>query len=199
MRALRLFVLQVFPRVGSTDERHADLHLYLFALFGVEGEVSPDIVARNLAMEVRVEFAFSGIGLPFGLGRHGALLFPKTALLGTAVDAHHEVERIDSLWVVVAKCAEEFAAFDFGVAHVAHSGAALVGQAFAQIEQHIGPTFGKGEAGDGTAERGRHLGEDAVFREAVAVVAGMSHLVGVGGTIVFVVRFEVACRGHQQE
>ena len=175
------------------------MNFYLFALFNIEGKVSPDVVARNLAMEVGVEFAFSSVGFPIGLGGHGALLLPKTALLGTAVDAQHEVEGIDGLGIVVAKGAEEFAAFDFGVAHVAHSGAALVGQAFAQVEQHIGPTFGKGEAGDGTAERGRHLGEDAVFREAVAVVAGMRHLVGVGRSIVFIVRFEVACRGHQQE
>ena len=196
-----LFSLKVHARILGADEGNANAHLHLFALRGVEGEPCAHIVARNFLGILLIHLARALCGVPVGLvAHHRTLEFPIALLHAALLYAHDEIEREDALLVVVAEGAEEAHAFHLVVAHAAQHAARLVAEGFAEVHQHVAATLGEGEAMEGRAGRGSHLGADAVLVELATVIAGLGHLVAYHGAVLLVVDIErIACGGHQQE
>ena len=194
-----LLGLQVLAGVGDGDERDAHLHLHLFAGSEVVAEVVAYIVAGQFAAVAGVELVAAVVVVPLGLHTlHGRLFLPVAAALGGFVHTQHEVDGKHGLRVV-AEGAAQAVAFYLGVAHTAHHGAALIGEALAQVQQHVALPLGKGVALGGRAERGGHLAVDAVFLQVYSIVAGTRHLVGVFTAVVAVVHVQLARGGHGEQ
>ena len=196
-----LFGFQVQACIFDADKGNADAHQHLFALCGIEGEPCAHIVARYFLGVLLIYFAGALCGVPVGfVAHHRPLELPIALLHALFFHAHNEVEREDTLLVVVAEGAEQADAFHLVVTHAAQHATRLVAEGFAEVHQHVAATFGEGEAMEGRAWCGGHFGTYAVLVELATVIAGLGHLVAHHGAVLLVVDIErIACGGHQQE
>ena len=197
-RALAELFIEIFACIFDAYERNAHLHFYLLALGGVEVEIHAYIIASQGLGIILIKFVFACGGIPLGFGCHGALLFPQTCTCRHLVDAHHKVDREHCIGHI-AECAEELDSLIFSSTHAAHLCSGFVGEAFAEIKQDVAFALREGETRHTHARRGCNFGLDAIFAQAIAVIAGMCHLVGVFAAIFLIVDGETACGGHQKQ
>ena len=193
-----LLGFQVLPGAFDAYEGYAHLHLDLLSgLQVLVVEPVANVVSAELAAVVGVDLILAGIGVPGGFGRHRALLFPVTGAGGGLAHAHHEVHREHGV-PVVAEGAHQLEAFDLRGRNLPYRSAALVGEAFAQVQEDVTLTAGEGVALQGGAEGGGGFGLDAV-QKFNAIVTGMSHLIAVLATIYMIVYLQRPGGGHGEK
>ena len=156
-----------------------------------------NVVAGEFAGIGRIELVLAGIGVPGGLGRHRALLFPVACAGGDAVDAGHEIDREYGLGRI-AEGAHELRAFDLGGVDPADRRTALVGEAFAEVHEDIALPGREGVSFDGRAAGGAHFGLDAA-RQIQRIVARGGHLVRILAAVDMIVHLERARSRHCQD
>ena len=197
-RALAELFIEIFACIFDAYERNAHLHFYLLALGGVEVEIHAYIIACQGLGIFLIKLILASGGIPLGFGCHGALLFPQACTSRHLVDAHHKVDGEHGIGHI-AECAEELESLIFSRTHAAHLGSGVVGEAFAEVKQDVTFALGEGETRHTHARCGCNFGLDAIFAQAIAVIAGMCHLVGVFAAIFLIVDGETACGGHQKQ
>ena len=118
--------------------------------------------------------------------------------VGAAVDAHDEIDGEHGLRIV-AEGSQQFGAFQLMVVDKAHGGPALIGEAFAQIEQQMALACGIGETLTRRAWCGGKLAVDTIFFQVYAVIARRGLLCPHHRTVAVVVDIQGTGRRHEQQ
>ena len=157
-----LLGLQVLAGIGDAHKGNTHLHLYLLSgLQALIVEPVADIVSTEFFGVVGVNLILAGIGIPGRLGRHRALLFPVAGRCGSLAHPQHKVQREHGV-PVVAEGAHQLEAFDLRSGNLPHRGAALVGEAFPQVEEDVALAAGERVALQGGTGGGGGFGLDAI-------------------------------------
>ena len=193
-----LFLFEILAGIVDADEGDAHLEPDLLPrLELVEMEPVADVVAGELAGIGGIDLILACIGVPGGLGRHRALLFPVAGAVGHAADADDEIDREHGL-AVVAEGAHELHALDLGGIDAADHGPAFVGQALAEVDQDVALAAGEGVLLEGGPAGGGQLRPDAA-REVDAVIARGRRLVFIGAAVDVVIDLQRTRGRHRQD
>ena len=193
-----LLGIQVLAGIGRTHKRHA--HLYQDFFPGREAvvvEPEADIVSAQFPGIGLVQLVVAFIGVPCGFCAHRPLLFPVAAAGRKLAHPEHEIDGKHRL-VVVAEPAHELGALDFRLGDFPEGGSALVGQAFAQVQEDVPFAAGERVSLQGGPGGGGHLGPDAV-EELDAIIAGMRLFLREFTAVEVVVGLDGTGSGHGQE
>ena len=156
-----LLGIQIEAGILHAHKRDSHLYFHLLAFFGIECKIGADIISRQFLLVAGVKFVASVIGVPFGLYTgHGALLLPVARSGGLLVDTHHKVDGKNGLWVV-AESTQQLHTFKLAFTRLAQKSSRFIGQAFAQVQQHMALPGRKGQL-----SRSGHQQQRTQFRTA---------------------------------
>ena len=194
-----LLGIQIEAGILHAHKRDSHLYFHLLAFFGIECKIGADIISRQFLLVAGVKFVASVIGVPFGLYTgHGALLLPVARSGGLLVDTHHKVDGKNGLWVV-AESTQQLHTFKLAFTRLAQKSSRFIGQAFAQVQQHMALPGRKGETRHTRARSCRHFRLHIVASQEVAVISGGCLLVLIAASIFLIIYGQLSRSGHQQQ
>ena len=194
-----LLGIQIEAGILHAHKRDSHLYFHLLAFFGIECKIGADIISRQFLLVAGVKFVASVIGVPFGLYTgHGALLLPVARSGGLLVDTHHKVDGKNGLWVV-AESTQQLHTFKLAFTRLAQKSSRFIGQAFAQVQQHMALPGRKGETRHTRARSCRHFRLHIVAGQEVAVISGGCLLVLIAASIFLIIYGQLSRSGHQQQ
>ena len=196
---IRLFGVHIQAGILDADKRDAHFYFDHLVFFSIILEPDADVVTAHLTVVLRIQFIFAGIGIPFRLhSLHLALLLPITGLLGGFAELHHEIDRENGLRVIT-KCAEQLTSLYFRIAYHTDGRTGFIRQPFTQIQEDIPLPFRESETCQAGAHGGSGFRLDIIFRQDIAVIAGVSDLVLIFTTVFMIIHIQFSGSRHQQQ
>ena len=193
-----LFGVQILAGVLYAHKGNANLNQQFFAGGQiVVVEPAANVVAAHLTRVLLVNLVLAGIGIPGGLGGHRTLFLPVTGSIRGLAHPQNKIKGEHGI-AVIAESAHKLATLQFRGRYPPHRGTALVGEAFAQVQQDVAFSAREGVALQGRARGGGNFGKNAV-EQLYGIVSGMRYFVLVLTAVDMIIHLQRTRSGHGKQ